>query len=140
MLPYNLCSLSGCKKYSLMIIYTLSFEMGVQFFTLQSPLSKIGHIPQIPHIAESQSLSVSTSKAKYPSYSFSVRYLNSFSVKRGAEGCNRAEVSTAEVVFPGGSPFLMCYLISKSISSETSILLLILKIPEGVYNNNNNAY
>lgn len=113
-------------------IATLSFEMGVQFFTLPSPLSKIGHNPQMPHIAESHSLSVSTSKAKYPSYSFSVRYLNSLSVRRGADGCNRAEVSTAMVVFPGGSPLLICSFISKSMSSETSNLLLILKIPEGI--------
>ena len=108
---------------------TFSFDIGVQFFAFPSPLSKTGETPQIPHIAESQFLSVNTSKAKYPSYNFSTRYLNSFCVKRGAD-CNKADVSTALVVFPGGYPFLTCSLISKRMSNDTSNLLLILKTPE----------
>lgn len=46
---------------------TCCFFSGVQFLQFPSPLSKMGAMPQIPHIPAFQSLAVMASKAKYPS-------------------------------------------------------------------------
>ena len=104
----------------------------MQLFAFPSPLSNIGHTPQIPLTAASQSLSVRTSKPKYPSYKFSVKYRNSLSVRRGADGCSNASMIYNSIcsITRGFSPFLMCSLISNKISKETINLLLMLKTPE----------
>ena len=76
--PYKLGEKSSCMNdYSVTILIvtciclhmycTCCFFSGVQFLQFPSPLSKMGAMPQIPHIPAFQSLAVMASKAKYPS-------------------------------------------------------------------------
>ena len=71
-------STSPGKSFGLLSTFFLTcyFLSGMQFLQFPSPLSKMGTMPQIPHMPAFQSLAVMASKAKYPSQSFCSRFLN----------------------------------------------------------------